>query len=104
MKIKPKFLLSTKPRRSCLGIVLSGLFFYERPDAFDIRVSEGAGAVRGDALGQPHATAASTHALIGLVQNLLLLLLGQPREIDLAKVPVRKITGPRCPPCSKSGA
>ena len=66
----------------------------KRPDSLDIRGPIWAGAVRGYALSQAQAAAAGAAGLIGLVQDLLFLFPGECREVHLAKVSVRVITGP----------
>ncbi len=61
----------------CLRVPLSGLLLNKRPDSFDVRASEWAGTVRGYALSQAHAAGAGAAGRIGLVQDLLLLFLGE---------------------------
>ena len=75
-------------------VLSSSFLLNKRPDSFDIRISYWAGTVRGHALSQTHAAAAGAAGLIGMVQDLLLLLLGENGEVDLAEVSVRKVTGP----------
>jgi hypothetical protein len=77
-----------------LRVPLSGLLLHKRADSLDIRISYWAGTVRGHALSQTHAAAAGAAGLIGMVQDLLLLLLGESGEVDLAEVSVRIVTGP----------
>ncbi len=78
----------------CFRVDSSTCLLSKRPDSFDIRISYRAGTVRGHALSQTHAAAAGAAGLIGMVQDLVLLLLGESGEVDLAEVSVRIVTGP----------
>jgi hypothetical protein len=82
---------------------LSRFFLNKSPDSFDVRVSQWAGTVCGYALSQTHTAAAGTLALIGMVQDLLFLFLGETGKVHLRKVAVREVTGPLYSTCPKRG-